>query len=104
MRQGFPQYSEIEEALLLLIYSKPKHQVKSSLTYGPLADEFELSVSERDIPTNDGLRPKWNNMVQWARNELLKKGYLNNSPRGIWQLSDAGIAASENLLKKIVKP
>ena len=78
MRQNFTQYVEIEEPLLLFIYDRPKHQVESISTYKPLADKFGLSVSEQEMETNDGSEPRWNNMVRWARNELLKKGYLNN--------------------------
>ena len=73
MRQNFPKYVEIEEPLLLFIYGRPKHQVKSISTYEPLADEFGLSVSEQEMKTNDGSESRWSNMVRWARCQLLKK-------------------------------
>ena len=35
--------------------------------------------------------PRWRNAAQWARNSMVQEGLLrNNSPRGIWEISDAG--------------
>jgi hypothetical protein len=36
--------------------------------------------------------PRWKNAAQWARNSMVKEGLLrNDSPRGVWQISDAGV-------------
>lgn len=35
--------------------------------------------------------PRWRNTVQWARNALVKDGLMaNDSPKGIWTITDAG--------------
>jgi hypothetical protein len=35
--------------------------------------------------------PRWRNTAQWARNSMVREGLLrNDSPRGIWEISDAG--------------
>lgn len=35
--------------------------------------------------------PRWRNSAQWARNSMVQEGLLrNDSPRGIWEISDAG--------------
>ena len=35
--------------------------------------------------------PRWRNTVQWARNALVKDGLMaNDSPKGIWAITDAG--------------
>jgi hypothetical protein len=35
--------------------------------------------------------PRWRNAAQWARNSMVQEGLLrNDSPRGIWEISDAG--------------
>jgi hypothetical protein len=40
---------------------------------------------------SDPNRPRWNNTAQWARNTMVAEGLLrNNSPRGIWEIADAG--------------
>lgn len=45
--------------------------------YQPLASDSEL--------------PRWRNSAQWARNSMVREGLLrNDSPRGIWQISEAG--------------
>jgi hypothetical protein len=40
---------------------------------------------------SDPESPRWRNAAQWARNSMTREGLLkNDSPRGIWELSDAG--------------
>jgi restriction system protein len=35
--------------------------------------------------------PRWRNAAQWARNAMVKEGLLkDDSPRGIWEISQAG--------------
>lgn len=35
--------------------------------------------------------PRWKNTAQWARNKLVREGYLSsNSPQGIWELEEKG--------------
>jgi restriction system protein len=35
--------------------------------------------------------PRWRNAVQWARNSMVREGLLkNDSPRGVWEISDKG--------------
>ena len=35
--------------------------------------------------------PRWRNAAQWARNSMIKEGLLKaDSPRGVWELTDAG--------------
>jgi hypothetical protein len=47
--------------------------------------DYEPLASEPDMP-------RWKNAAQWARNSMVKEGLLrNDSPRGIWQISDAGV-------------
>jgi len=37
---------------------------------------------------------RWRNTAQWARNSMVKEGLLkSNSPRGIWEISEAGRVA-----------
>lgn len=40
---------------------------------------------------SDPALPRWRNAAQWARNAMAREGLLkNDSPRGIWEVSDAG--------------
>jgi len=37
--------------------------------------------------------PRWRNAAQWARNSMVNEGLLkNDSPHGIWEISDKGLA------------
>jgi len=53
---------------------------------GTLKDvDYEPLASDPDMP-------RWKNAAQWARNSMVKEGLLrSNSPRGVWEISDAGI-------------
>lgn len=39
---------------------------------------------------SDG-RNAWENMIQWARKKLVDRGLIDNSVRGVWTLTQAGI-------------
>jgi len=41
---------------------------------------------------------RWRNTAQWARNSLVKKGFLKaNSPHGVWEITEAGRKAKDKL-------
>jgi hypothetical protein len=51
--------------------------VLRDVDYQPLASDPDL--------------PRWRNTAQWARNSLVKDGLMRaDSPRGIWEINDAG--------------
>ena len=82
-------YRPILEALQTLGGSATIHQVLDHVLQsmrGTLKDvDFELLTSVPDLP-------RWKNTAQWARNSMVKEGLLrDDSPRGIWQISDSGI-------------
>jgi hypothetical protein len=60
----------------------------------PLVEgEMKESLGFRDYETmkNDSDQPRWANTVRWARDSLVKEGLLEKgSPRGIWEISEAG--------------
>lgn len=100
----YPAYDELELPLLKLIYEAggAEHKLLATATYHPLAAHFNLSEEEEHRPRSDMLNdgrdePFWNNMVQWARRKLKERGYLTDSSRGYWQLSDLGVARAQPL-------
>jgi hypothetical protein len=97
---AFPPHEEVENTLLCFIYRHggSKHEVRASDTYGPLAHQFQLSAAEhtQSFAQQDG--PKWNDIVQQARNRLYESGYLDpTAPHGVWRLSAEGIAEAERI-------
>ena len=111
----YPAYEEVELPLLKLIYEQggSAYQIRAKDTYEPLADHFGLSDFERtqtrDELLSDGRdEPVWNNRVQWGRRKLNEYGYLAESRRGYWKLSERGAekatALSTGKLFHIVYP
>lgn len=42
--------------------------------------------------------PQWQNELRWARNQLRKRSYLDNTaPRGIWRLTCSGMQAAKSI-------
>jgi hypothetical protein len=78
----------ILRALMDLGGSAPMQQVLERVgiaMQGQLRDVDHLSLK------SDPAHPRWNNTAQWARNTMVAEGLLkNNSPRGIWELTEAG--------------
>lgn len=51
----------------------------------PTLNEYDLAV----LPS--GADTRWHTTLAWARHELVQSGLLcNDSPRGVWEISDAG--------------
>lgn len=94
-----PKYKEIQDPLLAEIQrrggaARPSAKDDNGLTvYEALAAYFELTdedLSEKVYEANGAERPKWQNMVRWARNDLRKRGFLDGSTHGVWALSEKG--------------
>ena len=49
--------------------------------------------------------PRWRNTAQWARNGLVNEGLLSkDSPKGIWEITDAGRKAVSRSITQIELP
>jgi len=59
-------------------------------------------LTRKDLEmTPSGTEVRWNNRAAWGRFQLIRKGYLKKgSPRGIWEITDAGREFYENQRKK----
>ena len=57
-----------------------------------LETELAGTFSAEDLaplPSNPHM-PRWRNTAQWARYEMAANGLLTRSPRGVWEISEAG--------------
>ncbi|MBB3005805.1 winged helix-turn-helix domain-containing protein [Cupriavidus alkaliphilus] len=94
----YPAYPEIESALLRFIHDEGG-EVNADEVYFPLGVKLGLSKADMERTLDEvqgygGNRPKWENMVQWARNSLAKKHELRRPAdgvaRGVWKLTEKG--------------
>lgn len=89
----YPTREDITKALRALLRRHGKLSADTACSL--LADWFSLSDAQRTMTRDeyygDGSSGSlWSNLVQWARADLRALGELSLSPRGVWELSDAG--------------
>ena len=66
----------------------PMQQVLESV--GAMLKDRLRDVDHQSLRSEPG-KPRWYNTAQWARNTMVTQGLLrNDSPRGIWEVSEAG--------------
>ena len=94
---AFPRYKDIELPLLHELNAASEGRTSLAAIYEKVAEHFP-TLTDADlkiIRRSSNGRPLWNNMVQWARNELVKKGEMeptSASGYGFWAISDKGRA------------
>lgn len=63
---------------------------------GEVLDDLErelagtFTAADLEPLPSDPRTLRWRNAAQWARQELVQEGLLTRSPRGVWEISDAG--------------
>ncbi|WP_427110197.1 winged helix-turn-helix domain-containing protein [Lysinibacillus xylanilyticus] len=87
-----PSCSEIYTPLLSYLYFKSLHGQFSYTVevYSSVGDELMLSSNQRKLKMEDG-RNHWENRVQSAKGNLVKKGYVYNVIDGCWSITEEGI-------------
>jgi restriction system protein len=97
-----PRYFEFMNPILAALYkmggSGTTHEI-----YEATAEDMKLSEDILTIPHGKSYRTKVEYNIAWALTYLKKAGLLNNSSRGIWNLSNPSklITLSEKEIKKI---
>lgn len=63
-----------------------------------VGEKMKDILNEYDRQKLSSGQERWRNKVQWCRLDLVHKGLINpNSPRGIWEITEAGRAYLKNL-------
>jgi len=71
--------------VLSIVYDKMQHRLTE--------DDLKLLPSGTDI--------RWRNTAMWERKHMIDAGLLrNDSPRGVWEMSDAGREYLERMRRK----
>jgi len=67
----------------------------------PMKERMRGQLSATDFEQIKSGDERWWKSVNWARFDLVEDGYLrNDSPRGVWTLSEKGVALVESRLKE----
>jgi len=84
-----PETSEVERALLFYLadFVTPK---SAQYAYRTLAQQFGLNQTQRAQRMPNQAESHWENRVRTARNQLVQKGYLDNTRRDEWMLTPSG--------------
>jgi len=89
---AIPSEKDIESPLLQEIEAAGGEGMPSEL-YDRVARHFpQLTQADREAKYERTLQLIWQNRVQFARNDLVKKGEIDASTRGIWKITERGRA------------
>ena len=74
-------------------------RAKVSEVLNKVFNKMKDQLKPKDIEKlPSGISIRWENRAQWERLRLINEGYLKkDSPRGIWEITDAGKKLYENL-------
>jgi 5-methylcytosine-specific restriction endonuclease McrA len=104
----YPKTKDIDEQLLLFIY-RQNGRVAAKDCYRPIGEalgltEEEMNSSLDEVQGSGGSRSKWQNMLQWSRNNLAKSGLVrrpNSGEQGTWILTEQGMIEAKNVAAKL---
>jgi restriction endonuclease Mrr len=97
-------YEDIERPLLKELHrrggaARPGDSWAGKTIYESLGEYFGLTKENYEEtvvePATGTHRSKWENMIRWARRKLVDRGYLDNSQRGVWTLTQKGLREVE---------
>lgn len=93
--QGPPDET-VREPLMDVIYERGGSASGRDL-YPALRERMKRYLTPRDFDRISAGDDRWRSTVKSAREDLVQEGYLrDDSPRGVWALSDAGVALVES--------
>jgi hypothetical protein len=84
-----PSRKDIQIPLLHLIHDMGG-EVRRRDVFDTLADYFGLTKEEREEIYPSGFHKKFNFRVQMARKRLCSRGFLDDSIRGLWKITEKG--------------
>ena len=86
-----PSRGVIADTLLLVIAERGGGAIPTTI-YEVVADRLGLSEAQRSLKLKTGW-PLYKNHIQFARQELVSRGYLDPRIKGVWTLTKEGLAA-----------
>ena len=87
-----PNRGVIADTLLSVIAERGGSAIPTTI-YEVVADRLGLSEAQRSLKLKTGW-PLYKNHIQFARQELVSRGYLDPKVKGVWTLTKEGLAAT----------
>jgi hypothetical protein len=100
-----PRREQFRRPLIETLY-----ELGGRASLGKVRPKMERKMASRlrepdHAAVRSGREPRWWNDVCWMRDDLCKEGLLRgDSPRGIWELSERGLAEAKMLRPDFVVP
>ena len=92
---GLPEET-VREPLMDVIYERGG-SASGREVYPALRERVKRYMTPGDFDRISAGDDRWRSTVKSAREDLVQEGYLrDDSPRGVWALSDAGVALVES--------
>lgn len=86
-------YADYEIPLLLILFELPDGQGSSNDVLHHFWERFRVFIPpEYTVKLKSRNDLKWENVVRWVRNSLVKRGLMDAPAYGIWRITDAGRA------------
>ncbi|MCJ7737001.1 MAG: restriction endonuclease, partial [Anaerolineae bacterium] len=86
-----PSYVQFIEPLLRYLASHPDG-VRTRDAHEAAADALNLSPADRTEMLTSGMQAVYKNRTGWAHDRLKRAGYSACPKRGIWHLTETGVA------------
>lgn len=96
-----PTRQEIKDALLKVLVTSGG-QLTSSQAYDKVAKELGIPAHVLNEETSG--ESWWNNAVRWAREDLVREGYIKrpeDAQRGLWVLSKGKVRSIDNIPEEV---
>lgn len=86
-----PKYNEFYGAVLNFLSDGMEHSSREMI--GPISDAFSLTAEERAEKLPSQRQTAVSNRISWARTYLKKAGLIASPKRGVFVITDRGLAA-----------
>lgn len=86
--------------ILKALLAAPKHTMHAAAVIGKVGERMHGQFTEFDLQATSSGAVRWQNKVQWARDELVKEQLLEPveiAGRGVWRLTTKGLTAARIL-------
>jgi restriction system protein len=98
---AIPDFQSVMLPLLKFSSDQAEHSLQDAVE--SLADQFELTLEERQELLPSGKQARFDNRVAWARSYFKQAGLVENTRRGFFKISQRGLELLKTNPEKINK-